>query len=73
MMNLDTGKVVQVPVAKETTPDTPIFTKSGDTVLYVAYENQPTRLGMKFVSLLELALAVSFFCLITYSLTSCSL
>ncbi len=73
MMNLDTGKVVQVPVVKGTTPDTPIFTRSGDTVLYVAYEYGPTRLGMIFVSLLELALAVSFFCFITYSLASCFL
>ncbi len=73
-MSLDTGKVAQVPVVKGTTPGTPIFTRSGDTVLYVAYENGSTRLGLKFVSSLELALAVLFcFCFTIHSLAACSL
>ncbi len=51
MMDLDTGKVIEVPVGKGIAPASPVFSRSGDTVLYVAYECEPVRSGIAFVSL----------------------
>ncbi len=51
LMDLNTGKVVEVPVGKGITPSSPIFSRSGDIVLYTAYECGAVRLGIAYVSL----------------------
>ncbi len=51
MVGLATGKVIKVPIGKGITPASPVFIRSGDAVLYEAYEPKPVRSGINFVSL----------------------